>query len=94
MRIVMNMFWEGATKEQYESLRKTVKWEENIPQGGVIHIASFDDKGLHITDVWESAEDFNHFVNDRLMPEVKKQGIPGEPKVEIRPLHALFTPKV
>jgi hypothetical protein len=40
----------------------------------------------------ESAEAFDVFVQDRLMPGVKKLGIPGEPQVEILPAHAVFAP--
>jgi hypothetical protein len=50
------------------------------------------DKGLRITDVWESSEDFQGFVERRLMPAVKQLGIPGEPRVQIYPLHQLFSP--
>ena len=90
----MNLVWDGATKEQYEQLRKLVNWEGNVPTGAVLHLAAFDDKGLYVTDVWESSDDCNNFLHSRLMPEVKKLGIPGEPKVEMRPLHAIFTPGV
>ena len=91
-RIMMYMEWDGTTKEQYERVRKAVNWEGSKPKGGVLHIAAFNEKGLRVTDVWESAEDFQRFVEARLMPAVKQVGIPGEPRVHIHPLHELFTP--
>jgi hypothetical protein len=45
-----------------------------------------------VTDVWESPEDFQRFVQTRLMPGVQQLGIQGEPKVELHPAHALFAP--
>ena len=58
----------------------------------MFHIAAVTDGGVRVTDVWESAEAFDAFVRDRLMPGVKKLGIPGEPQVEILPAHAVFAP--
>ncbi len=92
MPVLMKMYWEGARPEQYDALRKLVNWEVDVPRGGLFHVAAFDEHGLHVTDIWESAEDFQNFVNTRLMPGVEQLGIPGEPKVEIYPTHALFTP--
>lgn len=92
MPIVMNMSWDGVTAAQYDELRKVVNWEGDKPSGGMLHIATFPPQGAKVTDVWESAEDFNRFVEQRLMPGVAKVGIKGEPKVEILPAHAVFTP--
>ena len=86
------MQWDGVKPEQYESLRKSVNWEGNKPDGAVFHIAAFTPTGIRVTDVWESEKDFNNFVENRLMPEVKKIGVDGEPKVEFYPMHAMFAP--
>ncbi|MBI3258543.1 MAG: hypothetical protein HYZ54_03545 [Ignavibacteriae bacterium] len=90
--MVMNMQWEGVTPDQYEEIRRTTNWEANVPVGGILHVSSFSDKGLHVTDVWESAEDFNRFVNDRLMPSVAQAGLTTQPQVMITPIHAVFNP--
>lgn len=94
MKIVMNMAWENITKDQYEMLRKRVNWEDNVPAGLIVHMSSFNDKGIRVTDVWESADDFDNFINLRLMAEVKKMGITLPPQVEVTPLYALFTPGI
>ena len=88
----MVMRWEGVTPEQYDQVREAVGWERDEPKGGVLHTASFDKSGMTVTDVWESADDFQAFVDQRLMPGVKQVGVPGEPQVQVSPLHALFTP--
>ncbi len=92
MRIAMFMFWEGVTPQQYNEVRKLVDWDNQKPKGGVLHIASFDPKGLRVTDIWESEEDLNNFVQNRLMPKVGQVGVKTPPKVEVYPLHNLFTP--
>lgn len=92
MAVVMNMSWAGVTPEQYEAARKVVNWEGNPPAGGHLHIAWFDSAGLRVTDFWESAEQFQQFVDTRLTPGVQQVGIKGEPKVDIAPAHAAWAP--
>jgi hypothetical protein len=92
MAVVMFMEWDGVTLEQYDAVRKLVNWEGNPPEGGMFHVAANTDKGLRVTDLWQSAEAFQSFTEQRLMPGVQQLGIPGQPRVEIYPVHALFTP--
>lgn len=92
MAVVMFMEWEGVTREQYEEVRKVVNWEGDVPAGGMFHVAAVTDTGLQVTDLWQSAEAFQAFVEGRLMPGVQQVGIKGEPRVEVHPIHALFTP--
>ena len=93
MAIVMNMVWEGVTPQQYDDLRTAAGWLEEPPVGGRIHVAAFDDGGVRITDVWDSAEELQAFVETRLMPAVQQVGIPGQPQMEFLPLHELYVPK-
>ena len=92
MAIMMIMSWPGVSLEQYDEVKGLVAWEDEAPVGGIFHATAHDGNGLRITDVWESAEDFQNFVNDRLMPGVSKVGVPGEPNVEVYPLHDIYTP--
>jgi hypothetical protein len=41
------------------------------PQGLLVHTAGFTGNGFRIFEVWESREDFERFLNDRLMPIVQ-----------------------
>lgn len=94
MAIMMVMEWDGVTPEQYDEVKRLVNWEGEAPIGGVLHATAFSGTAARITDVWESAEAFQTFVDTRLMPGVQKVGIQGEPRVEVFPLHDLFTPGV
>jgi len=90
--VMMQMIWNGIGAEEYEAARKHVNWEGDVPPGAMFHVVAVTDGGVRVTDVWESAEAFDAFVRDRLMPGVKELGIPGEPQVEILPAHAIFAP--
>ena len=54
----------------------------------------FDEDGIRVTDVWESAEQFNRFVESRLMPGVQQIGIQGQPDVEFLPVQNIFNARV
>lgn len=92
MAVMMLMQWDGVTREQYDAVRKIVDFEGNPPEGALYHVAGCSDRGLRVADTWERAEDFQAFVEQRLMPGVQKAGIHGEPKVEIWPAYNIFTP--
>jgi hypothetical protein len=92
MSTVMVMHWPEVTPEQYEEARQKVSWERERPDGGMAHVAWFED-GLRVVDVWESPEHFERFGEERLMPVVKGEiGIEGEPTVSFVRLHALYVP--
>jgi hypothetical protein len=92
MAVVMLMRWDGVSLEQYDQVRQIVGWEREHPDGGRFHVASHDGKALRVTDIWESGEKFQEFVDQRLMPGVAQVGLPGEPDIEVYPAHAIFTP--
>jgi hypothetical protein len=92
MSIMMIMEWDGITAAQYDQVRSIVNWEGNRAKGGLFHVAAVTPEGLRVTDVWDSAEEFNQFVETRLMPGVAKAGITSQPRVEIFAAHAVFAP--
>jgi hypothetical protein len=90
--VVMNMHWPEITTEQYEQARSQVGWETEVPAGAVFHVAWVGDDGFHVLDVWDSADDFNRFAEERLMPVVSQLGVTTEPDIQITPAHAVFKP--
>jgi hypothetical protein len=92
MPIVMNMRWEGVSIEQYDAVRGIVGWETNRPPGAIYHVAAHDGTAMVVTDVWDTAQDFDTFVASRLMPGVAQVGVTSQPEVSILPAHAIFAP--
>jgi hypothetical protein len=87
MAIVMTMAWAGIKPEDYDKLLNVVDWEGRPADGGIFHVAWFDEKGLRVVDVWESDEDWNNFLEQRLGPGLAQVGLQGEPSVEISEVH-------
>jgi heme-degrading monooxygenase HmoA len=94
MSIIMLMHWPEVSKAQYEQARKEINWEGDTPQGAKFHVAWFGEDGFHVLDLWESREDFERFLKQRLTPAVQKIGIQGQPKVQYANAHAVFAPNV
>jgi len=90
MAVVLSLRWPGVTPEQYNAVRDSVRWEQQEPDGAVLHVAWFDGGVLHVTDVWNSQADFERFFSERLTPAVKEAGITGEPDSKFSPLHRRF----
>jgi hypothetical protein len=89
----MYMRWDGVTVEQYEAARERVDWEGDSPDGALFHVAAFEDGGIRVFDLWESGEQFQAFVESRLMPGVKEVGIEGEPDVTLLEVHRTWAPQ-
>jgi hypothetical protein len=92
MATAMIMRWDGLTVDQYEQALEKVGWDRDVPAGAKLHVAGFSDGGLNVLDVWESAEAFQAFLDQRLGPAVQEIGIQGEPEVRFYPMHACFAP--
>ena len=86
------MTWTGITAKDYDALKEAVGWEADAPTGGIFHVAAIDDEGATITDVWESEDALNAFLEQRLMPKVQELGIAGQPDVQVRTTHRVFAP--
>ena len=94
MATVMSMHWPEVTKQQYEQVRADVKWETNHPAGAKFHVAWWASDGFHVLDLWDSREQFERFVQDRLTAGVQRAGITSQPNVEFSEAHAIFAPNV
>ena len=93
MAVMVTLEWAGMTAAQYDEIREGVGWLNEAPAGGRVHVAAIDENGGHMTDVWDSAEEFQTFVDTRLMPVVEKVGLDGAPDVRVYPLHELYVPQ-
>jgi hypothetical protein len=62
------MEFPGGTQGQYDRVmdKLGLKGTENWPQGSILHVAGPTEKGWEVVDVWESRQDFDRFLTERL----------------------------
>jgi len=93
MAVVVSLNWQGVSPEQYNGVLEELDLDQNGPDGGLFHVAGFaDDGSLRVIDVWESAEAFGQFQQERLEPAVQKVGIETEPQAEVYAVHNIYAP--
>ncbi|MFK4100135.1 hypothetical protein ACI2L1_08640 [Streptomyces sp. NPDC019531] len=90
MAVVLSLRWPGVTPAQYDTVRDAVRWEDEEPEGAVLHVAWFEGGSLHVIDVWNSQADFERFFSERLVSAIKEADIAGEPETEFSPLYRRF----
>ena len=89
MTVIAIITGNGFTKDMYDRLRQEVGWESEKFDGWIMHAVRFDESGdLHMINIWESTEIMNQTFANRLMPVMRKIGIP-EPRVEVYPAYSV-----
>lgn len=87
MAIMCIFTGKGFTQQMYEQIRKDIDWEHNHPRGEIFHAVGFDKSGdIHVTDIWESEEDFDNFLDSKLKPALEKINAPM-PIGGVYPIH-------
>jgi hypothetical protein len=68
MSVVVISVTPGVGAEQDTAMLAALDLEGNPPAGGHLRIAGPTDEGWRIISLWDSQEDFDAFVRDRLAP--------------------------
>jgi hypothetical protein len=78
----------GVTTEDYDRVQEIMFAKDpEQPEGLISHVAGPTDDGVLIIDVWESEDDLNRFVHERVGPAMQQVGAPqAQPRV--LPIHA------
>ena len=87
MAVVMNMRFAGVRTEDYDRVMEILDFGTRPAHGLLVHLCGATPDGLRVVDVWESEDDWNAFLTERLGPAVGEAGIAGAPDVELYPLH-------
>jgi hypothetical protein len=89
MATVMQMRWRGVTAEEYEAVCARLDWDSLPGRGAIAHVAGIDEDGLNVTDVWESAEHFQRFLEETLRPITEELGVGEGRPPEVRMFEAI-----
>lgn len=72
----------GVGSADYDWVIEHLDLGGRLPAGALYHAAGAMDDGWRVCDVWETAEQFEQFVESSVMPLVAERGM-GEPHVEL-----------
>jgi hypothetical protein len=87
MAVGMLMQSDEFTEELYDSVMEHLEWgEKDLPAGFVSHYAGPTENGWLVFDVWESQEDFERFLQERLGPAM------GAATGQMPPIEPQFIP--
>ena len=70
MAYLLTHFWPGATVDEYKATIAAVHLPGGLPEGQTYHAAGPTDGGILIAAVWESKEQSDRFVQDKLLPSM------------------------
>jgi hypothetical protein len=59
--------------------------------GGLFHWVTATDDGLRVTDVWETAEQFQEFADTKIGPITQEVGVDGPPQITMYEVHNHLT---
>lgn len=87
---ICRMIETGATPDHYEQVRARVGVGDEVPPGGVLHIAARGDDGMiRVIEVWETRELAEEFTK-KVMAAREDLGIAtGRPPIQYLEVHRL-----
>lgn len=86
MAVVTTIEFPGVNQTSYETLGACLA-VNGAPEGILHHACGPVSGGWRIVDVWRSAEDFDRFVDETLLPAARALGIPEPVRRECFPAH-------
>jgi hypothetical protein len=92
MPVAVVQDWVGEETDRsttnYDAIHERVMAGGPI-EGALVHTAGFSGNGFRIFEVWESREDFERFLNERLMPIIQEvaRDDDREPQTMVYELH-------
>lgn len=83
MSFVLTFTPSGFTAAKYDEVIKQLNAAgAGVPKGRSYHVCYGDPKGLHVTDIWDSMENFQAF-GQTLLPIMHSLDVdPGQPDVQ------------
>ena len=93
MAVVVEHYFDGASVELYDAVIAARGLKPHGPHvpGILFHWVTVTEQGLHVTDVWESREQYEQFVRERLAPINHALGNDTAPREVISEVYSYLT---
>jgi hypothetical protein len=97
MAVLVDQKLDGVTREMYDGVNARLNAQANPPAGLILHSSHATEGGWRIVDVWETAEAYQQFAEERIGPAVmaytQEAGIePRTPETTITGLYDVIRP--
>jgi heme-degrading monooxygenase HmoA len=79
----------GMTQEMYEGMVRQLEGKLRAAPGFIAHIAGPTASGWGVTELWETQEAADAWLNGTVIPMVQAAGMPA-PQVQSRPVQNLI----
>lgn len=95
MAVTFTLDMPGMTRDQLDGLVQQLGAGPGmVPEGQIAHIEAITDEGARIIDVWESADAYERFMQDRLRPILAAAGVPPIGTPPMLEVHRVFVAEV
>jgi hypothetical protein len=75
MAVAFIMDFPGGRAEDYDAVVDKMQLNGRLPAGALFHAAGPTDSGWQVCDVWESADAFRQFADNKIGPITAQQGM-------------------
>jgi hypothetical protein len=94
MTVVSTLDITDLTAPEYRAVMDELGVEQR-PEGGIyLHLTTPTDAGFRVVEIWDQKENFDRFVERRLVPANQALGLDRATEVTVTPLHNLFAPRL
>jgi len=95
MAVGLRVKFADATEEQYQAVNAQMGVDANPPEGLIFHAAGPIEGGWGVLDFWESREQFDRFLAERIGPAIGELGDrapQNPPEIKEFPVHNVIKP--
>jgi hypothetical protein len=94
MTVVSTLDITDLTAPEYRAVMDELGVEQR-PEGGIyLHLTTPTDAGFRVVEIWDRKENFDRFVERRLVPANQALGLDRATEITVTPLHNLFAPRL
>jgi hypothetical protein len=94
MTVVSTLDVTDLTAPEYRAVMDELGFEHR-PEGGIyLHLTTPTDAAFRIVEIWDQKENFDRFVERRLVPANEALGLDRATEIKVTPLHNLFAPRL
>ncbi len=94
MTVVSTLDITDLTAAEYRAVLDELGVEARPESGIYLHLTAPTDFGFRVVEIWDEAEGFERFVENRMYPAAQAVGMDRETRITVEPLHNFFGPRL